>query len=224
MKNFVAHLTYVVSIAGTILLLTFQASAEQNATLTVRVDDVQGQPLNGFAISAVPVGEAITPKSDGIDTMDQINRQFAPHFLMVQRGTKVRFPNSDSIKHHVYSFSPAKRFELLLNRGMEEDPLLFEKTGIVELGCNVHDWMLGYIYVVDTPFFGYTNAEGQVTLDLPPGEYDVSVWHPRMQEEPEVPVARISAGSRATHEFRMSRALLPSFEDYEEEDEFSEYD
>ena len=140
--------------------------AQQNDKHTLKVDvsDAAGNKLQGIAVSAVPKNPLVTSAVDALGTMDQIDRQFAPHFLTVQKGTKVRFPNSDSIKHHVYSFSPAKRFELLLKRGMEEDPLLFDKNGIVELGCNVHDWMLGYIYIVDTPYFSHTNKQGQVSI------------------------------------------------------------
>jgi hypothetical protein len=95
----------------------------------------------------------------------------------------VDFPNSDSIKHHVYSFSKAKTFELQLYKELNAEPLLFSTQGSVELGCNIHDWMLGYIFVVDTPYVGKTDMQGNLTLELPDGEYQLDVWHPRIQEE-----------------------------------------
>lgn len=203
------------------------AAAEDGTTnhvnLRVEVLDMDGRPVNGVAVSAVSENPGRTGKTKKVSTMDQINRQFAPHFLVVQRGSEVRFPNSDSIKHHVYSFSPAKRFELLLNRGMEEEPLLFEKAGIVELGCNVHDWMLGYIYVVDTPFFAYTDKQGKVELSVPAGNYSVSAWHPRMQEEQEIPSQNVNLSSGQNVNFKLKQKLLPDFEDYQS-DEFGEYD
>lgn len=192
--------------------------------IEVSVFDNKGAPVEGVAVSAVPeLADDSRPATD-IGTMDQINRQFAPHFLVVQRGTKVRFPNSDSIKHHVYSFSAAKRFELLLNKGMEEDPQLFDKAGIVELGCNVHDWMLGYIYVVDTPYFAHTDNNGIAQLALPSGNFRIDAWHPRMQEEPEVPSREVSVTSDKQVEFRLEEELLTDFEDYQSDDEFGDYE
>jgi hypothetical protein len=99
----------------------------------------------------------------------------------VRAGTQVQFPNKDNIRHHVYSFSPAKKFELPLYRGTPAQPVLFDKVGVVKLGCNIHDWMLAYIYVTDAPYFGKTAGDGRVNLDgLARGSYRVWVWHPRM--------------------------------------------
>ncbi|HEX7045974.1 MAG TPA: methylamine utilization protein [Gammaproteobacteria bacterium] len=113
--------------------------------------------------------------------MDQKNHQFAPFVLPVATGTAVSFPNSDNIRHHVYSFSPAKRFELRLYSGTPSEPVIFDNNGIVTLGCNIHDWMLGFIYVTDAPRFGVTGTDGRVhfsdVLDAP---VEITVWHPRM--------------------------------------------
>jgi hypothetical protein len=100
-------------------------------------------------------------------------------------GSPVYFPNKDNVRHHVYSFSPAKRFELPLYAGTPADPVVFDRPGIVTVGCNIHDWMIGYIYVADTPYLGGTGADGRARLaNLPPGGYVLRVWHPRM-ESPE---------------------------------------
>ena len=77
--------------------------------------------------------------------MNQIDKQFAPHVLVVQSGTDISFPNADNLFHHVYSFSPTKQFELKLYKEFTAEPLRFEQAGIVDIGCNIHDWMLGYI-------------------------------------------------------------------------------
>jgi plastocyanin len=111
--------------------------------------------------------------------MDQRNRQFIPQVLAVQRGTAVTFPNSDMMRHHVYSFSPAKRFELKLYSGLPPQPIVFDTAGEVVLGCNIHDSMIGYIYVVDSPYFAATAGEGRAQVrELPPGRYRVEIWHP----------------------------------------------
>jgi hypothetical protein len=97
-------------------------------------------------------------------------------------GSTVAFPNRDSVRHHVYSFSPAKRFELPLYAGVPSQPVLFDRAGVVVLGCNIHDWMVGYIYVAESPWFGKTGADGRVVIaDLPPRRYSVRVWHAQQE-------------------------------------------
>lgn len=132
--------------------------------------------------------------------MDQRDQEFAPHVLAIHTGTQVKFPNSDNIRHQVYSFSPAKRFELRLYEGTPSDPLLFDKPGVVVLGCNIHDWMVGYIYVTDDSWFGVTDSNGQLKLDqMPAGHYNATLWHPQIADmqpvsggEFEVPAAGLT--------------------------------
>jgi hypothetical protein len=94
-------------------------------------------------------------------------------------GTAVTFPNRDSVRHQVYSFSPAKRFELPLYTGVPQ-AVTFDKPGVVILGCNIHDWMIGYVYVSESPYFAKTDAHGKAVLtDLPPRAYVLRVWHPQ---------------------------------------------
>lgn len=115
--------------------------------------------------------------------MDQRERQFSPYVLTVATGTLVNFPNSDDIRHHVYSFSPAKRFELRLYHGTTADPVLFDQAGTVTLGCNIHDAMLGYIYVVDSHWHGVSDSQGQLQLsDVPAGTYELQIQHPRLSQ------------------------------------------
>ena len=91
------------------------------------------------------------------------------------------FPNHDDVRHQVYSFSQAKRFELPLYAGVPAQPVVFDKPGIVVLGCNIHDRMVGYVYVSESPFFAKTDADGKAVLaDLPPRAYLVRVWHPQL--------------------------------------------
>lgn len=157
--------------------------------------------------------------------MDQVDTQFLPHILIVQQDTKVIFPNSDSIKHHVYSFSTAKTFELQLYKDLRAEPLLFSNTGIVELGCNIHDWMLGYIFVADTPYFAKTDLDGKVQLDVPEGEYTVKIWHPRFQEETEIVVIDMTIPNEGSSLVKLSSSLLPDLSNYEQSaDDFSDYE
>jgi plastocyanin len=147
------------------------------ASLHAELVDARGQPLAGAVLTLRgPLGAEAEPASA---LMDQQAKQFVPNVLAVRSGTRVAFPNSDNIRHHVYSFSPAKHFELRLYQGTPSEPVLFDKPGAVVLGCNIHDWMVGYVYVTDDPWFAVSDAQGRVQLDsLPVGSYAVSLWHP----------------------------------------------
>jgi plastocyanin len=152
------------------------------AELTVSITDVRGRPVADAVVIATLKDAAAPPAAAGTTAvMDQLNKAFVPAVLVVRRGTSVVFPNSDSIAHQVYSFSPAKRFELGLYRGHPHPPVLLEQSGLIVLGCNIHDGMVGYIYVTDSPHFGKSDARGvwQATA-LPLGSYEVSIWSPRL--------------------------------------------
>jgi plastocyanin len=110
--------------------------------------------------------------------IDQVDKRFVPRVSVVRAGTEVSFPNSDSIRHQVYSFSPAKVFSLKLYAGTASAPVTFEKPGLVVLGCNIHDYMVGFVAVVDSPYFAKLPASGSATINLPPGRYRLRVWNP----------------------------------------------
>lgn len=153
------------------------------ATLDVTVLDQKGRPVPHTVVQALPAGGrgALPEKPDTI-VIEQKAMKFHPFVTALRRGTIVRFPNNDRVAHHVYSFSPAKVFELPLYKG--EPPILveFDVAGPVTLGCNIHDWMVAYIYVVDTPHFGTTDAKGRLRLtDVPIGVYGLEVWHPGLK-------------------------------------------
>ena len=116
------------------------------------------------------------------EVLDQRNREFMPHVLVVRSGTEVSFPNHDKIRHHVYSFSPAKRFEIKLYGDLTPTPILFDMAGIAVLGCNIHDWMVSYVYVTDSPYFAKTDVSGHWSLNLPVDSYTISYWHPYMEQ------------------------------------------
>ena len=149
------------------------------ASLSAELLDEQGRPLPDVVLSLVAQGASSQP---GTGLMDQRGKQFSPRVLAVRTGTEVSFPNSDDIRHHVYSFSPAKRFELRLYKDTPSAPVLFDQPGVVVLGCNIHDWMVGYIYVTDHPWFAVSDGQGRLVLDgLPAGSYQVTLWHPQLE-------------------------------------------
>lgn len=162
-------------------LLALAAAAAHTADLTVALTGAGG--ASDAVVTVTP--ERTRPAAAPADTaiMDQVDKQFVPHVLPVRAGTAVSFPNSDDIRHHVYSFSEAKRFELKLYSGTPSEPVVFDRPGTVILGCNIHDRMLGYIRVVDTPYFGSPGADGRIRFEnLPGGEYRVEAWHPRLPD------------------------------------------
>jgi len=170
-----------ISLLSPVALLLMLAGPASAATLEVLMQQADGSPVADAVVTLQ--GPAGAPAAVLKADMDQRGQRFAPHVLAVHTGTQVRFPNSDNIRHQVYSFSTAKRFELRLYEGTPADPLLFDKPGVVVLGCNIHDWMLGYIYVTDDPHFAVSNAQGKVRLEqLPPGDYHATLWHPQLAD------------------------------------------
>jgi len=191
------------------------------------VRDKAGKGVIDAVVLALPAnrGAASAGAASATIIVDQVNKEFVPYVLPVRVGTAVNFPNMDNIRHHVYSFSPAKTFELPLYTGTPASPVVFDKPGAVVLGCNIHDWMIAYIYVSESPYFAKTGADGKATLtNLPPGDYTLRTWHPRLEGKEEATerkasIARSGALDAAweiglTPEFRIHRAPMPGQSGY----------
>jgi plastocyanin len=161
----------------TLICLTGALSSEA-ADISVIVVDRDGRGVSEVVVTATPVVANLVPKPKPA-VMDQRNLAFAPRVLVVGVGASVEFPNSDSVSHQVYSFSAAKHFQLPLYKGEPHPPVTFDQAGLVVLGCNIHDGMVGYIYVTDAPYFGTTESGGSLQLkDLPVGDYRLALWSP----------------------------------------------
>ena len=184
----------------------------EGATLVIHVATPEGHALPGAVVTARPLegtGRKVTPVHA---VMDQVNRAFAPDLLVIPVGSTVEFPNSDSVSHQIYSFSPTKRFQLPLYHGKPYPPVHFEQAGVVTLGCNIHDEMLAYLVVTDAPYFGRTDASGAWSAEVPSGRYRVMLWHPRLRES-ESDLTReltIGDGDRAELTVHLTRALQPA--------------
>ncbi len=182
-----------------------------SADMTVTVLDSAGHGVAGIVLVAqsdtVPTDKHVMRAA----TMDQQHMQFVPRILVIQTGTGVDFPNSDQIQHQVYSFSAAKTFKLSLYAGHKYPPVVFDHPGLVTLGCNIHDGMIGYIYVTDSPFFGRSDDSGQLLLHgLPGGSYTLTAWHPQMQEPGGSSLQlrlTLADNSHPTPVFRLTRPL-----------------
>lgn len=160
----------------------FSSAGAWAASVQVEVVDEAGRPVNGAVAFLESAAASAQTKPLAGAEMAQQRKQFLPGVLVVPVGTSVHFPNRDSVRHHVYSFSPAKKFELKLYTGTPANPVVFERAGVVTLGCNIHDRMVGWIVVVDTPYYAQA-AEGAAQVQIngvPAGNYKLRVWHPRM--------------------------------------------
>ena len=194
------------------LMLLWGAAPGFAAELRVLVKDHHGK----LVADAVVLATASDPKSalhskPPPDAVDQVDKQFVPYVKPVFVGTRVQFPNSDNIRHQVYSFSPAKRFELPLYGGTDAPPVVFDKPGVVVLGCNIHDWMVGYIYVSDTPFFAKTEGTGIATIDdMPPGEYSLRVWHPSLEHGEETTTRQVALSADGPTSVAWELGLKPT--------------
>ena len=155
------------------------------AGIQITLIGADNRPVVDAVATATPVGSlAKFPHDRKPAVMDQLNKAFVPQVLVIGAGTAVEFPNNDSVSHQVYSFSPAKQFQLSLYKGELHTPVQFDTAGLVVLGCNIHDSMVGYIYVADTPYFGKTDATGTVRLtSLARGAYRVVVWSPSIADD-----------------------------------------
>lgn len=151
------------------------------ATVQVQVADASGKPLGDAVVFLESrEGRLASKPLVGVEIV-QSKRQFDPRVLVVPVGTAVAFPNRDSVRHHVYSFSPTKTFELKLYSGVDANPVLFDRAGIAVLGCNIHDNMTAWVVVVETPYFGRSTSLGVVNMaSVPPGNYRLRVWHPAL--------------------------------------------
>lgn len=183
------------------LLLTCAVPA-QAAEIAASVRDEKGAPVFNAVVYAYPAGGKTPAPVIKPVNVSQHDKEFVPDVTVVPVNTPVFFPNNDDIRHHVYSLSKAKVFEIPLYSGNPANPVIFDKTGVVAMGCNIHDWMLAYIYVVDTPYFAKTGADGKARLEgLAEEKYTVMVWHPWMKGQPQDTATAVAAGGNAHADF-----------------------
>jgi plastocyanin len=164
-------------------LTATMGAAPPPAGVTISVRNAAGQPVPNAVVTIKLVGRPTPPpQAGGTYRIDQKNIQFHPFVLAVTPNSQVSFPNLDQVRHHVFSFSPAKRFELKLFAREQSRAVVFDKAGVVALGCNIHDQMTAFIDVVDTPWAARTDASGNVTIGgVPTGAIAVQVWHPYLR-------------------------------------------
>ena len=176
------------SLAATVLVapllsavLLVCAASAQAAALEVQVSDSSGKALAGAVVFVESAAAKAAVRPGAMVEVAQSNRQFSPMVTVVSVGTPVSFPNRDTVRHHLYSFSPTKKFEIKLYVGTPAAPVVFDAPGVAVLGCNIHDNMAAWVLVVETNHFGLTGADGKLSLpQLPAGNYTLRTWHPSL--------------------------------------------
>lgn len=170
------------ALAAAVALL-FPLMSQPAGALELQLLAVDGRPVAGAVLTLRSTQPDRAPAAPVKAVMDQQQRRFVPHVLIVPLNSSVSFPNSDSVSHQVYSFSPARKFQLPLYQGSPNPPVQFDRAGVITLGCNIHDAMRAYIFVVDGQYYGRSDAAGLWDVAIAePGEYEVQVWHPLARE------------------------------------------
>ena len=172
------------------------AALARAAGVAVVVTDPAGNPLPDAVVMLEPVGARLPVKPMAGAQIVQHDLQFDPQVSVVTVGTPVMFPNQDTVRHHVYSYSPAKTFQIKLYAGVPHAPIVFDKPGVAVLGCNIHDSMIAWVVVTDTPLWARSGASGVAKVaDVPPGSYQMHVWHASLAESTPAQLLAINVGA-----------------------------
>ena len=178
------------------------------AELDVTVLDRYGRPVPNVAVFVQSDPEIRLPVPRELAVMELVDTRFAPNVLVVQAGTRVQFPNKDFVAHHIYSFSEPNNFVLPMFKGNTKPQVEFGNAGVVTIGCNIHDDMVGYILVVHSAIFSTTGVDGTTRLiaDNPDG-LSVSIWSPRIRLDDENLTQSVKAGRSARMTFLLTEEL-----------------
>jgi len=209
-------LIYKLTVALLLVLVGALCHAAETNTIPLELTD---------SLSGEPVADAVVILEDGPSEppveaeIVQKNRNFYPHTLIIPKHSRVDFPNQDNTQHHVYSFSPAKAFNIELYAGRPTEPVVFDKTGVVEIGCNIHDHMQAFILITDSAPSGRTDEQGRLTVEIPPsvdddsGKIELLVWHPRLTDNTRMARFTIEQPSSGSLELSVELSPEPASDD-----------
>ena len=203
------------------LVTLFGMSSLFASDLTVSVVDAYQQPVQNAVIELYNENYLNNDKTNTSAAQYEVAqrmRQFTPFVLVVPVGSSVTFPNYDKTRHHVYSFSPVKTFELKLFSGQSHEPVVFDEPGVVALGCNIHDAMQSHIYVTNSRYYGITDANGEVNFtELPDDTFDLKTWHPLQEDALQATEITFNKSVKTID------IVLPIIETFDEDESESEY-
>lgn len=205
------HLRLVILAIGALSAALLGGTPVLAETVRITVTDQKNVLLEDAVVVAIPLSSKPRSRAQPRpQVIDQINKEFVPLVKGIQTNTPVVFPNKDNIRHHLYSFSSPKKFELPLYAGIPANPVIFDKPGIVVLGCNIHDWMLAYVYVTDSPYYGATGKEGTVDIEgLAVEEYEVQAWHPGLVSPDGIAKTRLRVNAMQTATASLQLVVKP---------------
>ena len=194
--------------AGILSLLFLAACTVRAGSVAFRFTDQDDAPVVDVVLSLHPLDAP--PPSAAADRRLEIPQQgqeFLPYVSAIRKGARLVLPNTDTVEHHVYSQSEAATFNFPLYQPGTAESVVLDKTGVVTIGCNIHDWMIAHVVVVDTPWFGTSGGDGIVSLSgLPAGRYRAEIWQPRLRRALEQELVVADEGSVSES---LSLALRP---------------
>src|SRR6266566_10116817 len=204
--------TRIIPCAGALIFAVCGPAAA--ATFSAEIHDQDGRPVANAVIVLLPDSKASMPASAtrlaAEKTIDQRGETFIPLVTIVPKGGHIVFANNDPTTHQVYSFSAVKQFEITLARGEKSPPIAFDNSGVAALGCNIHDHMIAYAFVVESPWAMLSGSDGRGTIaDVPPGNYEAQVWHPKLPPGRAAQSLRVSL-SGDTARLAVNINLLPT--------------
>lgn len=176
------------------------------APVTVEITDTSGRPAANAVVALTSASTAEPSRLPAEAVIDQRKETFLPLVTVLRKGGRVVFTNNDTTMHQVYSFSPIKQFAFEIDEGRKSEPVVFYKAGIAAIGCNIHDHMIAYVYVADTPWVAITDSQGDAQIEAPPGNYRVEVWHPQLAPGRALPSGTLAV--KGPTKFALSLPLL----------------
>jgi plastocyanin len=195
----------------TLCLLTLLASAPAYAgSVSIEITGTDGKPAANAVVELAPDAvQDVVSHLPNEAIIDQREEMFIPLVSLIKRGGRVIFTNHDTTMHQVYSFSPIKQFEFEIDQGQRSQPVVFDKSGVSSIGCNIHDQMITFVYVAESPWAAITDAQGHARIEnIPDGGYHASVWHPQLMPGNPPPATQVSV-SGADTKFSLAVSLLP---------------
>lgn len=165
------------SLLMTALLVPFTSNA---ISVDVKLENEKGLPVGNIVVYLLPVDSAPPlPTVNSSIIIKQQNKAFQPQISVMRKGSDIQFINNDDITHQIYSPIGDNKFSFKIRSGEHYNQKQLSALGEVTMGCNIHDWMSGYLLVVDTPYFNITNETGLVNFDVThQGKYELILWHP----------------------------------------------
>lgn len=196
-------------LAGIFISLLSCSAAAIN--FKAQIYDHQQKPLANIVLYLEPLDKK-TPLNTATKASDigQINRAFTPYISVVQKGSKVNFTNQDDITHQIYSPIGQNKFSFKIRAGQQHLMPAFSDSGDIAMGCNIHDWMSGYLLVVDTPYFAKSDAQGQIEINVAhQGKYKATLWHPQLAEPDNRLSQELDIQQDSTIDMHLKQALKP---------------